>query len=45
VSLVCGFYALARMPVADVLTLTNMFPVWVAVLSWPILRIVPRWDV
>jgi drug/metabolite transporter (DMT)-like permease len=44
VSLVCGFYALARMPVADVLTLTNMFPVWVAVLSWPMLRIVPRWD-
>jgi drug/metabolite transporter (DMT)-like permease len=44
-SLVCGFYALARMPVADVLTLTNMFPVWVAVLSWPMLRIVPRRDV
>jgi drug/metabolite transporter (DMT)-like permease len=42
VSLVCGFYALARMPVADVLTLTNMFPLWVAVLSWPMLRVVPR---
>jgi drug/metabolite transporter (DMT)-like permease len=44
-SLVCGFYALAHMPVADVLTLTNMFPVWVAVLSWPLLRIAPQRDV
>jgi drug/metabolite transporter (DMT)-like permease len=37
VSLVCTFYALTRLPVADVLTLTNVFPVWVALLSWPIL--------
>ena len=33
VSLVCTFYALARLPVADVLTLTNVFPIWVALLS------------
>ena len=33
ISLTCGFYALTRMPVADVLTVTNMFPVWVALLS------------
>jgi len=34
ISLLCTFYALTRLPVADVLTLTNMFPVWVALLSW-----------
>ncbi len=37
VGLLCTFYALPRLPVADVLTLTNMFPVWVALLSWPVL--------
>lgn len=37
VSLVCTFYALSRLPVADVLTLTNIFPIWVALLSWPLL--------
>jgi drug/metabolite transporter (DMT)-like permease len=36
-SLVCTFFALTRLPVSDVLTLTNMFPVWVALLSWPLL--------
>jgi drug/metabolite transporter (DMT)-like permease len=41
ISLVCTFYALARLPVADVLTITNVFPVWVALLSWPILREAP----
>jgi len=25
------------MPIADVLTLTNVFPMWVALLSWPLL--------
>ncbi|MCX7418861.1 MAG: DMT family transporter [Planctomycetia bacterium] len=37
-SLVCAFYALTRLPVADALTLTNLFPIWVALLSWPLLR-------
>jgi drug/metabolite transporter (DMT)-like permease len=41
ISLVCTFYALTRLPVADVLTLTNVFPIWVALLSWPILREAP----
>ncbi len=41
VSMVCTFYALTRLPVSDVLTMTNMFPVWVAVLSWPLLREAP----
>jgi drug/metabolite transporter (DMT)-like permease len=38
VSLVCTFYALTWLPVSDVFTLTNTFPIWVAVLSWPLLR-------
>ncbi len=37
VSMVCTFYALTRLPPSDVLTLTNMFPLWVALLSWPLL--------
>jgi drug/metabolite transporter (DMT)-like permease len=37
-SLVGTFFALTRLPVADVLTLTNTFPLWVALLSWPILK-------
>jgi drug/metabolite transporter (DMT)-like permease len=37
-SLVCTFFAFTRLPVSDVLTLTNVFPIWVALLSWPILR-------
>jgi drug/metabolite transporter (DMT)-like permease len=36
-SLICTFYALTRMPVSDVLTLTNMFPIWIGILSWPVL--------
>jgi drug/metabolite transporter (DMT)-like permease len=35
-SMVCTFYALHRLPVADVVTLTNTFPIWVALLSWPL---------
>lgn len=41
VSLMCTFYALPRLPISDVLTLTNMFPVWVALLSWPLLGAAP----
>jgi drug/metabolite transporter (DMT)-like permease len=41
VSLVCTFFALTRLPVADVLTLTNVFPIWVALLSWPLLGELP----
>jgi drug/metabolite transporter (DMT)-like permease len=32
------FFALTRLPVSEVLTVTNMFPLWVAVLSWPVLH-------
>jgi drug/metabolite transporter (DMT)-like permease len=37
ISLVGTFYALTRLPISDVFTVTNMFPVWVAMLSWPLL--------
>jgi drug/metabolite transporter (DMT)-like permease len=35
-SMVCTFYAFSQLPVADVVTLTNTFPIWVAVLAWPL---------
>lgn len=35
-SMLCTFYALDKLPVADVFTLTNTFPIWVALLSWPL---------
>jgi drug/metabolite transporter (DMT)-like permease len=41
ISLVSTFFALTRLPVADVLTLTNLFPLWVALLSWPLLGEAP----
>src|SRR5260370_10390459 len=41
ISLVCTFFAFTRLPVADVLTLTNMFPIWIALLSWPMLKARP----
>src|SRR4051794_14773982 len=37
-AMLATFFALTRLPVADVLTLTNMYPIWVALLSWPLLR-------
>jgi drug/metabolite transporter (DMT)-like permease len=45
ISLVCGFYAMTHYDVSVVLTLTNMYPLWVAVLSWPLLGHVPSSDV
>lgn len=41
ISLLSTFFALTRLPVSDVYTLTNMFPIWVAVLSWPLLGELP----
>jgi drug/metabolite transporter (DMT)-like permease len=37
-SLLCTFFALSRLPPSEVLTLTNTFPIWVALLSWPLLH-------
>jgi drug/metabolite transporter (DMT)-like permease len=45
VSMVCTFFALTRLPVSDVFTLTNMFPLWVALFSWPLLKERPSWQV
>jgi drug/metabolite transporter (DMT)-like permease len=36
-SLVGTFYCFTHLPLAEVYTLTNMFPIWVALLSWPLL--------
>ena len=44
-SLVCTFYSLTHLPVADVLTLTNLYPVWVGLLSWPLLGHLPTRDI
>jgi drug/metabolite transporter (DMT)-like permease len=35
-SMLCTFYAFGKLPTADVVTLTNTFPIWVAILSWPL---------
>jgi drug/metabolite transporter (DMT)-like permease len=40
-SMMGTFFALTRLPVYEVFTLTNMFPIWVAVLSWPLLGELP----
>jgi drug/metabolite transporter (DMT)-like permease len=41
ISLVLTFYAFKHLRPTEVLTLTNTFPIWVAVLSWPMLREAP----
>jgi drug/metabolite transporter (DMT)-like permease len=41
ISLMSTFYCLTQLPVSDVFTLTNMFPIWVALLSWPLLGEAP----
>jgi drug/metabolite transporter (DMT)-like permease len=38
VSLVCTFYAQSLLRPPELLTITNTFPIWVAFLSWPLLR-------
>lgn len=40
-ALILTFFCFTRLPVGDVLTLTNLFPVWLALLSWPVLGEVP----
>ena len=45
ISLISSFYAFTHLPISEVLTLTNLFPIWVAVLSWPLLKVVPAPDV
>lgn len=45
ISLLCTFFALTQLPTSEVMTLTNTFPIWVALLSWPLLRIRPSLSV
>ena len=45
VSLLCGFYAMTHHQLSEVLVLTNMYPLWVAVLSWPLLGELPSLEV
>jgi drug/metabolite transporter (DMT)-like permease len=45
ISLLCTFYSLSQLPPSEVLTLTNTFPIWVALLSWPLLRTRPTLSV
>jgi drug/metabolite transporter (DMT)-like permease len=40
-SLLCMFYAFRLLNTSEVLTLSNTFPIWVALLSWPLLRVRP----
>jgi len=44
-SLLCTFFALAQLPTSEVMTLTNTLPIWVALLSWPLLRVRPSLSV
>jgi drug/metabolite transporter (DMT)-like permease len=40
-SLVCNFYALARLPVADAVTLSNVFPLWIVLITAIVFRKAP----
>ena len=40
-SLVCNFYALTRLPVADAITLMNVHPLWIVLISVVIFRRAP----
>ena len=42
-SMVCAFYAFGHLNSEDVVTLSNTFPIWVAVLSWPLYGHLPGW--
>lgn len=39
--MLCSFYALAHLPISGAVTLMNSFPLWVALLSWPVLGMRP----
>ncbi len=36
------FYAMTKLPVADAITIIHMFPLWVALLSWPLFGVLPN---
>jgi len=37
ISLIGIFYSVTVLPIGDVLTVSNIYPLWIALLSWPIL--------
>jgi len=37
ISMICSFYAFHHFNLSEVMALVNTFPIWVAVLSWPLL--------
>jgi drug/metabolite transporter (DMT)-like permease len=41
-SMICTFYAFGNLRSSDVVTLSNTFPLWVAVLSWPLYGRLPN---
>lgn len=41
IGMVCTFFALTHLPVSGSVTLQNTFPLWVALLSWPVLGVRP----
>src|SRR5262245_20747236 len=45
ISLIGSFYALPLLPPSDVITIANIFPIWVALLSWPMLGEMPSGSV
>jgi drug/metabolite transporter (DMT)-like permease len=45
ISLVCTFHALTNLPLSEVLMVTNTYPVWLAMISWPMLGDKPGWQV
>ncbi len=42
-SLVCNFFALTRLPVADAVTLSNVHPLWIVLITAASLRRWPAW--
>ena len=40
-SLVCNFYAMAKLPIGDALTLINTYPLWIVLLSGALMRRAP----
>ncbi|MBM3983216.1 MAG: DMT family transporter [Planctomycetes bacterium] len=40
-SMVCAFYAFSALDSRDVVTLSNTFPIWVVLISWPLYRHFP----
>ncbi len=40
-SLVCNFYAITRLPLADAVTLTNIQPIWIVLISAAVFRRAP----